>query len=170
MENKNYISVSFDDEQPLLQAVKKIRETNEKIIDVLTPFPVHGLDSALSMKRTGIPRVGFICGAIGGTLGFLFQAWVFTVDYPLIFGGKPFFSAPSFIPVTFECTVLFAALGMVAAFLIKSKLKPKRDFETIDERITDDRFVILVDADKDSESTRENIKSALKGIQTVEIQ
>lgn len=169
MENINFISVFFDDEKPLLQAVKKIQESNEKIIDVMTPFPVHGLDKALGMKRTSIPMIGFIFGALGGLLGFIFQAWVFTVDYPLVFGGKPFLSVPSFIPVTFECTILFAALSMVAAFFIKSRLKPEKEFEPLDDRITDDRFVILVNAGDDEKSTRDNIKSALAGIQSAEI-
>ena len=169
MGNKNIITISFDDEQPLLEAVKKFRESNEKILDVLTPFPVHGLDKALGMKRSRIPLVGFIFGAIGGILGFGFQAWVFTVDYPLIFGGKPFLAVPSFIPVTFECTVLFAALGMAGAFLIKSKLKPDRDFTPVDERITDDRFVILVDGEDDNKGRRDKIAVALDGIQNFEI-
>ena len=94
MEKKNLITIIFDDEKPLLQAVKKLQESNEKIIDVLTPFPVHGLDKALRMKRTSIPMIGFIFGALGGLLGFVFQAWVFTIDYPLVFGGKPFLSVP----------------------------------------------------------------------------
>jgi hypothetical protein len=170
MENKNFISVYFDDEKPLLQAVRKIQESNEKILDVLTPFPIHGLDKALGMKRTSIPMIGFIFGALGGLLGFIFQAWVFTIDYPLVFGGKPYLSVPSFIPVTFECTILFAAISMVAAFLIKSKLKPRQDFEPVNDRITDDRFVILVKAGDDEKSTRANIKSALAGIKSAEIQ
>jgi hypothetical protein len=168
MENKNYISIYFDDESPLLQAVKKLRENNETIIDVFTPFPVHGLDRALSIKRTSIPLIGFIFGAIGGILGFGFQAWVFTVNYPLVFGGKPFLSVPSFIPVTFECAVLFAALSMVAAMLIKSKLKPEKKFVPLDEKITDDTFVILVDSE-DKKTTKDKVKSVLSGIQTVDI-
>ncbi|MCK4990536.1 MAG: DUF3341 domain-containing protein, partial [Bacteroidales bacterium] len=102
MENKRYITIIFDDEGPMLQAVHKIQENEQIILDVLTPFPVHGLDKALGMKRTRIPVAGFICGAIGGLTGFFFQAWIFTVDYPLVFGGKPYLSVPSFIPVTFE--------------------------------------------------------------------
>ncbi len=169
MENKQYISISFDDEKPLLEAVKKLRESNATIHDVLTPFPVHGLDRALGMKRTRIPRVGFIFGAIGGLLGFGFQTWIFTIDYPLVFGGKPFFSVPSFIPATFECTVLFAALGMAGALLIKSRLKPDREFEPVDERITDDRFVILLDAGGDEQSGRNQVNAALSGIGNYEI-
>ncbi len=167
MKYNNTITIVFDDEQPMLQAVKKIRESGEKIIDVLTPFPVHGLDPALSMKRTRIPWVGFFAGVLGGLLGFGFQVWVFTVDYPLIFGGKPLFAVPSFIPVTFECTVLFAALFMVGALLIKSKLKPDPNFNPVDEQVTDDRFLILVNAGGDT--SVDKIRSTLSGIQTIEI-
>jgi hypothetical protein len=168
MENKKYISVYFDDEMPLLQAVGMLREKNENIIDVLTPFPIHGLDKALSINRSRIPLVGFIFGAFGAILGFGFQTWVFTVSYPLVFGGKPFFAVPSFIPVTFECTVLFAALAMVGTMLIKSKLKPDKRFVPFDENITDDMFVILIDAEN-GKTTLESVKSTLSGIQTLEI-
>jgi hypothetical protein len=168
MRTSDYISIYFDDEVPLLQAVAKLRESNETIIDVLSPFPVHGLDEALSLNRSGIPVGGFIFGALGAVLAFGFQAWVFTVSYPLIIGGKPFFSAPAFIPITFEVTVLFAGLAMVAAFLIKSKLKPEIRFEPIDVRITDDRFIILVTA-KEVETTLKRVRSLLAGIQTLEI-
>ncbi|MGC1390035.1 MAG: DUF3341 domain-containing protein [Bacteroidales bacterium] len=167
MSDSNLIKISFDDEVPLLQAVKKLRENKEIIRDVLSPFPIHGLDEALSMKRTRIPVVGFIFGALGATLAFVFQAWVFTVSYPLIIGGKPFFSVPTFVPITFELTVLFSGLAMAAALLIRSRLKPEITFTPVDARITDDRFVILVDAPGDA--SLERVKSILSGIQTVEI-
>jgi hypothetical protein len=168
MRKRNNIIISFDDEVPLLQAVKILRESKEIITDVLSPFPVHGLDEALSIKRSRIPVVGFIFGALGAILAFGFQAWVFTVSYPLIIGGKPFFSVPTFIPITFEVTVLFAGLSMVAALLIRSRLKPDISFEPVDERITDDRFVILVDA-ADEKTTLNRVKSLLSGIHTLEI-
>lgn len=168
MSNRHYISVVFDDEVPLLRAVRKLKDNNEIIQDVQSPFPVHGLDEALEIKRTRIPVVGFIFGALGATLAFGFQAWVFTVSYPLIIGGKPFFSVPTFIPITFECTVLFAGLAMVAALLIRSRLKPEIIFTPVDGRITDDRFVILVEAE-DEAASLERVRSLLTDIQTVEI-
>jgi hypothetical protein len=168
MNDRNYISVYLDDEVPLLQVVRKLRDNNETIIDVLTPFPVHGLDKALSMKRSRIPVVGFIFGVLGAILAFGFQAWVFTVSYPLIIGGKPFFAAPAFIPITFELTVLFSGLAMVAAMLIRSKMKPDIRFEAIDKSTTDDMFVILIDT-KNDVAALERIKSILSGIQIVEI-
>jgi Protein of unknown function (DUF3341) len=121
MNDRNYISVYLDDEVPLLQVVRKLRDNNETIIDVLTPFPVHGLDEALSMKRSRIPVVGFIFGVLGAILAFGFQAWVFTVSYPLIIGGKPFFAAPAFIPITFELTVFRSGNGCSNADKIKNE-------------------------------------------------
>jgi len=168
MRKQNNITVSFDDEVPLLQAVRILRDSKEIITDVLSPFPVHGLDEALSLKRSRIPVGGFIFGALGAILAFGFQAWVFTVSYPLIIGGKPFFSVPTFIPITFEVTVLFAGLSMVAALLVRSKLKPDIRFKPVDERITDDRFVILINAE-DEEKTLTRIKLLLSGINTLEI-
>src|SRR5665647_791164 len=167
MSKQNNILISFDDEVPLLEAVRVLRD-KEIITDVLSPFPVHGLDEALSIRRSGIPVGGFIFGALGAILAFGFQAWVFTVSYPLIIGGKPFFSVPTFIPITFEVTVLFAGLSMVAALLIRSKLKPDIRFEPVDEIITDDRFVILINAE-DEEKTLTRVKSLLSGINTLEI-
>lgn len=169
MKNKRYISVVFDDEVPLLKAVHLIQESDQSILDVFTPFPVHGLDKALKMKRTRIPLAGFICGAIGGVFGFMAQAWIFAIDYPLEFGGKPYLSVPSFIPVTFELTVLFTAVGVVSALFIRSKFIPRKKFEPIHDRITDDRFVILVDAAENEEFTRSSLQSALSGITNVEI-
>ncbi|MFZ0280462.1 MAG: DUF3341 domain-containing protein [Bacteroidales bacterium] len=168
MDNEKYISVYFDDEEPMLQAVTKLLESNETIIDVMTPFPVHGIDRLLSIKRSRIPTGGFIFGILGAVSAFGFMAWVFTVSYPLIIGGKPFFAAPSFVPITFEVTILFAGLSMAAAMLIRSKLKPDLAFKPIDETITDNMFVILVDAGE-GKTTPGKIRSILSGINIIEM-
>jgi len=168
MSKRNFITITFDDEGPLLEAVRKLRKNNETIIDVLSPFPVHGLDDALSIKRTKIPIGGFILGLLGTITAFGFQTWVFTVSYPLIIGGKPFFAAPAFIPITFEITVLFGGVAMVAALLIRSRLKPDIRFDPVDERATDDRFVILIEPG-DENTKIERVRSVLSDIQTVEI-
>ena len=168
MDDRKYISIYFDDEDPMLKAVGKLLENNVKIVDVQTPFPVHGIDRLLSIKRSRIPVGGFIFGIIGATLAFWFMTWVFTVSYPLIIGGKPFFAAPSFIPITFEMTVLFAGLSMAAALLIRSGLKPDIRFKPADERITDNMFVITAD-NNNGNATPEKIRSVLSGIKIVEI-
>ena len=145
---KRYISAYFEDEENLLRATKELRAQDLSIQDVLTPFPVHGLDTALGYKRSNLPTVAFICGGIGLAVDFGFQTWAFTVDYPLFIGGKTHFAIPSFIPITFELTVLFASFGMAIAFFIRSKLGPGARTVIHDERSTDDRFVIIVDLDE----------------------
>jgi hypothetical protein len=167
MNNDNYISIFFSDEEPLMKAIQKLQASNEIILDVRSPFPVHGLDRLLSIKRSRIPVGGFIFGALGAVLAFSFMAWVFTVSYPLIIGGKPFFAVPSFIPITFECTVLFSGISMVAALLVRSKLRPDIRFVPLSESITDDMFVILIDS-AGGRTTMEKLKSTLSGIQTIE--
>lgn len=142
---ENYISVQFEDEQELLTSIKAVQDAGIEICDVFTPFAVHGLDKALKLKSSKIATIGFISGAIGAVVGFLFQSWTSSVAWPLNIGGKPFLAVPSFIPVTFEITVLFAVFGMIAAFLYKSKLYPGSRNKIYHEKITDDNFVMILD-------------------------
>ena len=157
-----YITAYYLDEGKLLKGVKQIKSKGVKIKDVLSPFPVHGLDKALGLRRSRLARVAFAGGAIGAIAGFGFQTWVFTSAYPIDFGGKPYFSAPSFIPVTFETTVLFSAFSMVFAFLIASKLLPGENPVILDERVTDDHFLVVIELDE--ESTEESIKEIEKAL------
>jgi hypothetical protein len=153
------ISGYYDKEASLLSAVKSLRDNNIKIKDVFSPYPVHGLDHAMGLRRSWLPRAAFIGGAVGAISGFGFQAWVFTRAYPINIGGKPLMAVPSFIPVTFECAILFAAFAIVLSYLFKSHLGAGADNKIYDERATDDRFVIVLDtADIDSNEA-EKIKS-----------
>ena len=166
---RRYISAYFTDEEDLLRASKILMEKKILILDVLTPFPVHGLDKVLGLKESKLPIVGFIAGAIGTLFAFGFQTWAFVVDYPLFIGGKPHFSIPAFIPITFEVTVLFAAFAMVFAFLFRSKLGLGAKNKIHDERITDDRFVIIIEANENDEHFR-NVKAILEQEEAHEIQ
>lgn len=157
-----FITAYYHDEEDLIKGVKHIRNQGIEPADVRTPFPVHGLDKAMGMKRSRLTRVAFVGGAIGGMIGFFFQAWVFTAAYPINFGGKPFFAVPSFMPVTFEMTVLFAAFSMVIAFFIHNKLGPGAKTIIYDEQVTDDRFQILINADDIDEPERQRIEKALR--------
>jgi hypothetical protein len=140
----------YTDSESLLDGVKKLREDNLKIKDVRTPYPVHHLDKALGLKRSLLPKAGMVAGIIGATGAFLFQTWVFTVDYPLNIGGKPHFAYPSFIPLTFELGVLFAALALVFGFLFRSQLGLGAKNKIYDEKNTDDRFGVILDAGQES--------------------
>lgn len=150
----------FTDELDLLEAVKELQDKGIKIADVRTPFPVHGLDSVLKLKRSGLPKVAFIAGAIGGAAGLLFQIWVYTIGWPLNIGGKPQIALPSYIPVTFELTILFAAFAMVIAFLMRSNLGPGKMPAILDEDVTDDHFQIILSG-KNNQKTEAELADAL---------
>jgi hypothetical protein len=167
MNKSDIITGIFFDEKDLLSAIKQIQSNDIKITDVRTPFPVHGLDDALKYKRSRLPKLGFYAGAVGAILAFGFQAWVFTSGWPINFGGKPFFSVPSFIPVTFELAVLFAAMALVFGFLIRSGIGPGSANPIIDERVTDDGFVIIIQESKIQDSIK--ISESLKASGATEI-
>lgn len=140
--NKEVLYGLYDDETILLKAVHKAKDEHLDIMDVYSPFPVHGLDPALGLEESRLHIAGFIYGAIGTLTAFLFMTWVFTRDWPIIFGGKPYFSAPAFIPITFELTVLFASIGMVVSFYTVCGMAPGVVNPTLDDRITDNKFCI----------------------------
>ena len=136
----------FDDEEVLLNSVKKIKSNNIDIKEVYTPFPVHGLDKALGLKETRMAIAAFIYGCLGITFAGLMIYNIMIIDWPMNIGGKPNFTfyhnLPSFVPVMFECTVLFAAHLMSITYLIKCGLFPGAKSENPDPRTTDDKFLI----------------------------
>jgi hypothetical protein len=140
----NYVIGLYNDEDILLAAVKKVRQSGVKIEEVYSPFPVHGLDEVLGYKRTRLPIAAFLFGILGTILALTMQIYMLAIDWPMIIGGKDFLSLPSFIPVTFELTVLLAALGMVATFLLVSNLKPYGKPRIYDLRSTDDMHVMAL--------------------------
>lgn len=145
MAQKRFVVACFDDEAVLFPAVKKVRNAGYKIHDVYTPFPVHGLDHALGMRETSLHTAGFIYGITGTTTALTCMSWIFTTDWPLNIGGKPNFPLPAFIPITFELTVLFAAVGMVMTFCYLCQLAPFVKKHHFHPRATDDLFVMAIE-------------------------
>lgn len=141
----------FDDEEVLLEAIKKIRSSGVKIEDVYTPFPVHGMESTLGVKYTRIPIAAFLIGATFCLSAFSFMWWVFEWDFPINFGGKPMGSFPSFIPPTFEATVLSTSVGMAIILFVVCGLVPSPKQHSIDLRASDDKFVIVISADQNAD-------------------
>lgn len=135
----------YDDEEVLMDAVREANKRHLDIMEVYTPFPVHGLDPLLGFEESRLHQAGFVYGALGTLTAFGFMTWVFTRDWPVIFGGKPYWSVPAFIPITFELTVLFAAVGMVITFYIVCGLGPGAAPIRLHDRITDDKFCIAFD-------------------------
>jgi hypothetical protein len=141
------VGIYLDDHE-LVKACHRVREAGYKKFDAFTPFPVHGIEEAIGISRSMIPWVTFIAGVTGGVLGMLLQYWISAVDWALNVGGRPFFSGPAFMPVTFEMTILFAALFSVGAMIALCGL-PKIDPPLIDKDITSHKFAIFIPENED---------------------
>jgi len=166
---KNYLLGVFDDEDVLLSGVKKVRGAQVNIHEVFSPFPVHGLEHALGYKRSKLPRTAFAFGLMGTSLALLMQFWMLGVDWPMIIGGKDFTPLPAFIPVTFELTVLLAALGMVGTFLVTNNLKPYGKPKIFDVRSTDDKHIMAVDLADNGGMSEDEIRNVLQESGAVEV-
>jgi hypothetical protein len=107
----------FNDPNELVSAVRGARAAGYRRLDAYTPFPIEELSEALDLHHSRLSLIVLIGGIVGACAGLGLQYWTAAVDYPINVGGRPFFSLPSFIPITFECTVLFAALSAVLGML-----------------------------------------------------
>lgn len=157
----NYVLGVYEDEDVLLDAIRKVRADGVKIEEVYSPFPVHGIEDALGYKRSWLSIAAFMFGLLGTSLALTMQIGMMGLDWPMIIGGKDFIPFPSFIPVTFEMTVLLAAFGMVGTFFTIANLKPWGKPRIYDIRITDDKHVMAIDLDANSKSETE-IKTIVK--------
>ncbi len=150
----------FQGTKELFHACEQVRDAGYTKWDAHTPFPVHGLDAAMGMKPSKLAFISLATGLTGATIGMALQAWIHTTAYPLVISGKPFFSWPAFVPVTFELGVLFAALGAVIGMFAFNQLPmlfhplfQSKQFE----RFSDDAFFISIeswDPKFDAEGTR----------------
>ena len=110
---------AFDTPEDLLRATKKARQAGYRQMDAYSPIPVEGLAKELGRRKTAMPLIVLLGGIAGGTGGYFMQWYSMVVDYPYNIGGRPFHSWPMFIPVTFELTVLSAAIcGFVGLFYL----------------------------------------------------
>lgn len=164
---KKFVVACFDDEKTLFPAVKNVRKTGYKIHDVYSPMPIHGLDAAMGLRDTSLHTAGFIYGITGTTTAFSFITWVLTYDWPLNIGGKPHFSLPAWIPIMFELTVLFAAVGMVMTFCYLCQLAPFVKKDHFHPRATDDLFVMAIECtDKTNDA---EVTDFLKNIGAIDV-
>jgi hypothetical protein len=160
--SKRYLIGVYDDDDVLLQAVKTLRGQGVKIMEAFTPFPIHGIDDALGYKRSRLPQAAFMFGATGTTCALTLQISTLGFDWPLNVGGKPFLPFPTFIPVTFELTVLLAALGMVGTFLLASGLGPGAQKTVYDPRASDDKFILVFDLEKNKSFSKDQLGLFIK--------
>ena len=149
--------------------MKSAREAHLDIMDVLTPFPVHGLDPVLGLTESRIGYLCFIYGAIGCLFGFGFMSWVVASDWPILFGGKPYWPIPAYIPITFEMTVLFSAWGMTITFYTICGMWPGIRPKIIDNRITDDKFCIAFDVSEADKKAKDGLQAFFSNTGAAEV-
>lgn len=168
---KKFVYGIFNDDDTVMHAIPALRQKGLRVKDVISPFPIHGLDHALGLDRTRISICCFIYGLTGCSLALLMMYYMNIFDWPMDIGGKPSYAfyknLPAFIPVTFESTVLCAAHGMVITFLLRSKLLPGVEPHVIHPRMADDHFVMTVQVKDDSEIS--NAEALLRSAGAVEI-
>ena len=140
----------FASPQDLVRAAARVRDAGYTKWDAHTPFPVHGLDGAMGIRTTRLPFLVLAAGIVGAASGLLMQWWMNAVDYPLIISGKPFNSLPADIPVTFELTVLLAALTAFVGMLVGNGL-PRFHHPLFKNgpfrRVTTDAFFLAIEAE-----------------------
>lgn len=163
----------FDGERALVAAAERVREAGYRRWDAHSPYPVHGIDRAMGIRPTILPWLVLGGGITGGAVALLMQWWMNAVDYPLIISGKPLFSLPANIPVTFELIVLFSAFAAFGGVLVLNFL-PEYWHPAFSSkrfaRVTTDGFFITIEASDpkfEVESTREFLESL--GAEAVEV-
>ncbi len=142
------ITALFDNPDSIINAAKEVVSAGYKKFDVNTPYPLHGMDPAMGLKRSKLGFVTLFFGFSGTAFILLFMYWAMSVDYPMVIGGKPYFALPAFIPITFEFTVLLAALstvfGMIMAFFnLPYNSHPLHDTEYM-RRVSVDRYGLVI--------------------------
>ncbi len=145
MSNKVIYAV-YEDPELLKDAARKLVSAGVKVRDVFSPFPVHGLDPIIGLKRTRLAIVSFMFGCFGLSLALLGTYYMMIYDWPMNIGGMPngfyYQNITCFVPVLFEFTVLNAAHGMAITYLIRNKTLPGMKGRNPDPRSTDDKFVM----------------------------
>jgi Protein of unknown function (DUF3341) len=167
--NKEILYGLYNDETELLRAVKKAGREHLDIWDVFSPFPVHGLDPILGLEESRLHQAGFIYGMTGTLTALLFMSWAVLQNWPIIFGNKPFWPVPAYIPVTFELTVLFASIGMTVTFYTICGMGPGVKNPTLDDRITDDKFCVAFDVSGASSTEVESLKGFFNNTGAAEV-
>ena len=164
--------VMYDDDAKVMTAAGKLVGQGIRVKDVYSPFPIHGIDPVIGIKRTRLAICSFMYAMTGTSLALL-GMWYFMIqDWPMNIGGKPSFTllenVTAFIPVTFEFSVLCGAHGMAITYLLRNGTLPGMPASNPDPRTTDDKFVVEITTDNNSMSADE-LEAAIRATDLLEL-
>ncbi|MDQ6787138.1 MAG: DUF3341 domain-containing protein [Acidobacteriota bacterium] len=172
MDKKIYgLLAEFDTPTQLVDAANKAREAGFTKTDGFSPFPIHEMDKALGVKRSILPYLVFAGGVTGLLTGLGLQYFVHVLEYPMIIGGRPFFSLPAFIPPMFELTILFASFSAVFGMLLLNGLpQPYHPVFNVSRfaLATREKFFLLIET-SDPKFNYEETKSFMQTLSPQEV-
>lgn len=171
--SERVIYAMFNDDDVLKASAQKLVSKGVHVADVFSPFPIHGIDPIIGVKDTRLGYAAFIYGLTGLSLA-LFGMWFFMIyDWPMNIGGKPnsefVYNLPSFIPITFEFTVLLTAHGMCFTYFLVNKTLPGMKADNPDPRTTDDKFVMEIRMSQNSSVNEEELIVVLNETGAIEL-
>jgi Alternative complex III, ActD subunit len=161
----------FDTPEALVSATRETTAKGFRKVDAYSPFPIEELTAALRMKPTKLPLFVLCMGIFGCSAGFFMQWFASTIHYPINIGGRPLNSWPAFIPITFEMTILFAALGAVVGMMFRNGLpRPYHPVFNVKrfELASQDKFFLCIEA-ADELFNRDETERFLKSLNPTEI-
>jgi hypothetical protein len=137
--------------QALVDAAERAHAEGFRVLDAYTPFPIEHLSEVVcDHHHSKVPLICFAGGLVGALSGWGLASWTSVIDYPLNIGGKPFYSWPAFIPIIFECTILFAAfsagIGMIALNRLPEPYHPVFNVEAFRTKASRDGFFLCIEA------------------------
>ncbi|XOD69001.1 MAG: DUF3341 domain-containing protein [Flavobacteriales bacterium AspAUS03] len=160
----NIVYGLYDDDDVLLDGIKFLKSKGIKINEVYTPFPVHGLDKALDLKETRISKLAFVYSLFGTILATVLTWYTMNYDWPQDIGGKSsstwYMNMPAFVPIMFELIVFCTAHFMCITYLIRCRLFPGTQPQNPDPRTTDDKFLIELRTEQDTDDLISSLKES----------
>ncbi len=170
-QNISALLAQLDTPTQMVDAARQVRDAGYTKTDAFSPFPLHEIDEALGIKKSILPFLVFGGGVIGLLTGLALTYYVHVIEYPIIVGGRPYFSLPSFIPPMFELTILFAAFTAVFGMILLNGLpQPYHPVFNVPRfaLATREKFFLIIEA-KDPKFDYEGTRSFMESLNPQEV-
>ena len=165
------LSAEFSGKEEIVAAARRAHTAGYRKVEAYSPFPIEEMPEALGRSRTAVPLITLFGGMIWGLGGYFMQWYAMAIDYPLNIGGRPYHSWPAYIPITFEMTILGAALSAVISMMALNKL-PEPHHPVFNapnfDRASQDRFFLFIEA-ADPKFDLTQTRAFLAGLQPLQV-